>query len=137
MWARLMRAIASFEAMENANGTVPAEASTDSAPEDATLGGYIRVHNRPPAFEGADGQPYTVSIEVEKTANLRSPWAAYLVFPKWAETGLGVVGHVETPLLWEGRDEQEAVRVAGGTPLARVKELLDEAIRKRQEDGRP
>jgi hypothetical protein len=120
--------------MENANGSAPADRSTDAAPEDATLGGYIRVHNRPPAFEGVDGQPYTVSIEVEKTANLRTPWAAYLVFPKWAETGLGVVGHVETPMLWEGRDEQEAVRVAGVTPLARVKELLDEAIRKRQED---
>ena len=120
--------------METANGSAPADRSSDSSPEDATLGGYIRVHNRPPAFEGVDGQPYTVSIEVEKTANLRTPWAAYLVFPKWAETGLGVVGHVETPLLWEGRDEQEAVRVAGGTPLGRVKELLDEAIRQRQED---
>ena len=101
--------------------------------EDSTLGGYIRVHSRPPAFEGEDGQPYTVSIEVEKTANLRAPWAAYLVFPKWAETGLGVVGHVETPLLWEGRDEQEAIRLAGETPLVRVKALLDEAIRSRKE----
>jgi hypothetical protein len=123
--------------MGTANGSAPADHTSESPPEDATLGGYMRVHNRPPAFEGADGQPYTVSIEVEKTANLRTPWGAYLVFPKWAETGLGVVGHVETPLLWEGRDEQEAVRVAGGTPLARVKELLDEAIRKRQEDERP
>jgi hypothetical protein len=127
----------SFEAMGTANGSAPADDATDSPPEDATLGGYMRVHNRPPAFEGLDGQPYTVSIEVEKTANLRNPWAAYLVFPKWAETGLGVVGHVETALLWEGRDEQEAVRSAGGTPLQRVKELLDEAIRKRQEDEQP
>ena len=101
--------------------------------EDATLGGYMRVHSRPPAFEGEDGQPYTVSIETERTANLRAPWGAYLVFPKWAETGLGVVGHVETPPLWEGRDEQEAARRAGETPLARVKELLDEAIRRKRE----
>jgi hypothetical protein len=100
--------------------------------EDSTLGGYIRVHSRPPAFEGEDGQPYTVSIEVERSANLRGPlWAAYLVFPKWAETGLGVVGHVETPLLWEGRDEQEVIRLAGETPLVRVKALLDEAVRAR------
>jgi hypothetical protein len=114
------------------NGPTPADADDVHATEDSTLGGYIRVHSRPPAFEGEDGQPYTVSIEVERTANLRTPWAAYLVFPKWAETGLGVVGHVETPLLWEGRDEQEVVRLAGETPLSRVKALLDEAIRARR-----
>jgi hypothetical protein len=101
--------------------------------EDATLGGYIRVHSRPPAFEGEDGQPYTVSIEVERTSNLRTPWAAYLVFPKWAETGLGVLGHVETPLLWEGQEEADVIRLAGETPLAGVKALLDQAIRAKQE----
>jgi hypothetical protein len=115
------------------NGAASEDEQDIHGTEDSTLGGYIRVHSRPPAFEGEDGQPYTVSIEVEKTANLRAPWAAYLVFPKWAETGLGVVGHVETPLLWEGRDEQEAIRLAGGTPLVRVKALLDEAIRTRKE----
>jgi hypothetical protein len=115
------------------NGPGPSDEHDVHGTADATLGGYMRVHSRPPAFEGADGQPYTVSIEVEKTANLRAPWAAYLVFPKWAETGLGVVGHVETPLLWEGRDEEEVVRLAGETPLARVKALLDEAIRARSE----
>jgi hypothetical protein len=114
------------------NGSEGPEEEDVHGTEDATLGGYMRVHNRPPAFEGEDGQPYTVSIELEKTANLRAPWGAYLVFPKWAETGLGVVGHVETPLLWEGRDEQEVVRRAGETPLGRVKELLDEAIRSRR-----
>ena len=104
-------------------------------PEDATLGGYIRTHNRPPAFEGVDGQPYSVSIETERTSNLRTPWVAYLVFPRWAETGLGIVGHVETPLLWEGRSEEEVVAHAGATPLLRVKELLDEAILRSREDG--
>jgi hypothetical protein len=106
----------------NGTGSAPKTSADEAEPKDATLGGYLEVHSRPPAFE------------VEKTANLRSPWAAYLVFPKWAETGLGVVGHVETPLLWEGKDEQEAVRAARDTPLARVKELLDQAIRKRDED---
>jgi hypothetical protein len=114
------------------NGSGAPEVGDVDAPEDGTLGGYMRVHTRPPAFEGEDGQPYTVSVEVEKTANLRTPWGAYLIFPKWAETGLGVVGHVETPLLWQGRDEQEVVRLAGETPLGRVKELLDEAIRRKR-----
>jgi hypothetical protein len=76
-------------------------------PTDSTLGGYFAEHNRPPAFEGVDRQPYTVSVEVEKRANLRTPWIAYLVFPCWAETGLGIVGHVETPVLWEGQDRGE------------------------------
>ncbi|MSR35673.1 MAG: hypothetical protein EXR95_03365 [Gemmatimonadetes bacterium] len=105
----------------------------DEAP-DSTLGGYLQVHNRPPAFEGSDGQPYTVSIEVEKTANLRVPWIAYLVFPRWAETGLGVVGHVETPALWEGTGAEEVTALVGRTPLLGVKQLLDEAIRRRTED---
>ena len=106
----------------------------DTAP-DATLGGYLQVHNRPPAFEGADGHPYTVSIEVEKTANLRAPWVAYLVFPRWATTGLGVVGHVETPVLWEGTAADQVTALAGETPLLRVKQLLDEAIRLRAEEA--
>jgi hypothetical protein len=101
---------------------------------DDTLGGYFTVHKRPPAFEGLDGQPYTVSIEVEKTANLRVPWIGYLVFPRWAETGLGVVGHVETPPVWEGRAREEVVELAGRTPLLEVKRLLDEAIRRRAEE---
>ena len=62
---------------------------TPTAPPDSTLGGYFAAHNRPPAFEGVDRQPYTVAVEVEKRANLRAPWIAYLVFPCWAETGLG------------------------------------------------
>ncbi|HZD05125.1 MAG TPA: hypothetical protein VE173_09405 [Longimicrobiales bacterium] len=104
--------------------------------EDATLGGYLRVHERPPAFEGRDGQPYTVSIEVEKTPDLARPFIGYLVFPRWAETGVGIVGHVESPILWRGTTRDDVLERAGGTPLLRVKELLDEAIGQR-EDRRP
>lgn len=96
---------------------------------DATLGGYLKRHDRPPAFEGADGQPYTVSIEIEKTPNLRAPWIGFLVFPKWAETGLGIIGHVETPTLFEGRRRDDVRAKAEELTLAEVKGLLDEAIR--------
>lgn len=102
--------------------------------EDATLGGYFRVHERPPAFEGVDGQPYTVSIEVEKTPDLVRPFIGYLVFPRWAETGVGIVGHVETPVLWHGTSRDEVLERAGETPLLRVKEALDEAIRRGSPD---
>ena len=63
-----------------------------------------------------------------------SYFVAFLVFPRWAQTGLGVVGHVETPVLWEGTAAEQVVALAGGTPLLRVKELLDEAIRRRDEE---
>lgn len=99
----------------------------DGAP-DATLGGYFREHNRPPAFEGADGEPYTVSPEAEKTADLRTPWEGYLVFPRWAHSGLGVVGHVESETLARGRSRDDVLRELGQLSLARVREILDTSI---------
>ena len=105
------------------------------ATPDATLGGYVREHSRPPAFEGEDGEPYTVSIEVEKTGNLMAPYQGYLVFPRWAATGLGVVGHVETPTLLTGKRQDQVERRLGELPLVQVKLLLDEAIRRSGDDG--
>lgn len=100
---------------------------------DATLGGYVREHSRPPAFEGADGEPYTVSVEVEKTGNLLAPYQGYLVFPRWAATGLGVVGHVETPTLLTGKKREQVERQLGELPLVQVKVLLDQAIENSRE----
>lgn len=99
--------------------------------DDATLGGYIRVHERPPAFEGVDGQPYSVSVEVEKVPSLTAPWQAFLVFPRWAESGVGIVGHVETPTLATGVDAASARGVLEALPLTEVKALLDQAIARR------
>jgi len=95
---------------------------------DVTLGGYFREHNRPPGFEGVDGEPYTVSLEVEKTGDLSASHLGYLVFPRWASTGLGVTGHVETPTLATGTSRDGVLTQLGDLPLLRVKELLDQAI---------
>lgn len=95
---------------------------------DGTLGGYLRTHNRPPAFGGSDGHPYTVSIEVEKTGNLVAPYSGYLVFPRWAQTGVGIVGHLETPTLASCRSQEEAERRLGELTLLRVQHLLEEAL---------
>jgi hypothetical protein len=95
---------------------------------DTTLGGYFEVHERPPAFSGSDGQPYTASVEIESVENLAAPFVAYLVFPRWAETGLGIVGHLETPVLFEGRSRDEVQDGIHALPLTDVKRLLDEAI---------
>ena len=96
--------------------------------DDSTLGGYLSVHSRPPAFEACDGYPYTVSIETERSADLRAPAAAYLVFPRWAESGVGIVGHVETPLLWRAATPAAAEARAAAIPLHEVQRLLDEAV---------
>jgi hypothetical protein len=109
----------------------PADAepvAAEPAEADATLGGYLEVHDRPPAFEGSDGQPYTVSIEVESVSNLLAPHVVYLVFPRWAETGLGIVGHLQTPVLWEGKGHDDVLSRAESLPLGEVKRLLDQAI---------
>jgi len=98
------------------------------AASDGTLGGYIDVHDRPPAYEGSDGHPYTVSIEVEKTANLRAPWLGYLVFPRWAQTGVGIVGHVETPTLIEARSDGEVREKLAALSLHEVQALLEKSI---------
>ena len=119
-------------AAENPISTGGREASGPAGPgegrDDRTLGGYFAVHTRPPAFEGCDGSPYTVSIETELSADLRAPVAGYLVFPRWAETGLGIVGHVETPLLWRGPSRDAVVEQAEALSLHEVQRLLNEAV---------
>lgn len=97
-------------------------------PEDATLGGYLKVHNRPPAYDGPDGHPYTVSIEVERTGNLVAPYLGFLVFPRWAQTGVGIVGHVETPALAECRSQAEVEERLGALTLLEVQEHLEAAV---------
>jgi len=107
----------------------PPTAATDSGKDDTTLGGYFRVHNRPPAYEGPDGHPYTVSLEVEKTGNLRTPCAGYLVFPRWAETGVGIVGHVETSTLVECATSEEVMDRLGALTLIEVQRLLTDVMK--------
>ena len=101
--------------------------SGETAGGDDTLGGYLRLHNRPPGFEGSDGYPYTVSVEVEKTPDLIAPFVGYLVFPRWAETGAGIIGHLESPIILRGRSQEEVEKGLGALTLAQVRAFLDEA----------
>ena len=112
------------------------ETNDAEPPRDGTLGGYFEVHDRPPAYGGRDGHPYTVSIEVERTANLRAPYSGYLVFPRWAQSGVGIVGHVETPTLCEATSEEEARALLGALPLGEVQSHLEAAIARRDESER-
>jgi hypothetical protein len=119
--------------------TIPDHDPDHAAPpvaDDVTLGGYFDVHDRPPAYAGPDGHPYTVSLEIEKTGNLRAPHAGYLVFPRWAQNGVGIVGHVETPTLCECTSQEETLRRLGEITLLEVQRLLVEAIARDAEESR-
>jgi hypothetical protein len=101
---------------------------------DVTLGGYQAVHGRAAAFEGCDGDPYTAAVETEAPEEPGGPWAAYLVFVRWAQTGTAIMGHLESGDLATAPTEDEARAALEALPLTRVRELLDETIRRRRAD---
>jgi hypothetical protein len=98
---------------------------------DVTLGGYIELHNRVPAFEGSDGQPYTVDLDVEATGDPDRPHVAFLVFIRWAATGAGIMDHTESGDVAAGATEADARRAALDLSLYEVKAELDAAIARR------
>ena len=108
-------------------GEVEAEA------KDMTLAGYVHEHDRVPAFEGVDGQPYTVDVDVEQDDDAAAPFAAFLVFIRWAATGAGVMDHVESGDVARASTEEEARRAAMELSLYEVKAELDAAIMRRKE----
>lgn len=105
----------------------------DVAAKDMTLAGYVEEHNRAPAFEGADGQPYTVDVDVEHDPAHARPYAAFLVFIRWAATGAGIMDHVESGDIAHAATEDEARRAATELSLYEVKAELDAAIARRKE----
>lgn len=105
--------------------------ATPDGADDTTLGGYTAVHGRAAAFESADGEPYTVAIETER---VEDGWTAYLVFLRWAATGTAVMGHLETGDLAVAATEDEARAALAELPLRRVKQILDDELRRRPRD---
>jgi len=95
---------------------------------DMTLGGYIELHNRPPAFSGSDDQPYTVAVDVEPTGDEQKPFAAFLLFVRWAATGAGIMAHVETGDVAYGDTAEAAHNHALELTLYEIKAELDAAI---------
>ncbi|HUF51670.1 MAG TPA: hypothetical protein VMN60_12660 [Longimicrobiales bacterium] len=100
------------------------------ADRDVTLGGYIDKHDRVPAFEGSDAQPYTVDIDVEPTA--AGGFTAFLIFIRWAATGAGIMDHLESGDIAVGETAQEARRGALDLSLYEIKAELDAAIERRR-----
>jgi hypothetical protein len=110
------------------------ENGVEAAAHDVTLGGYIDTHNRVPAFEGTDGQPYTVDIATDETGDSEQPFSAFLFFIRWAATGAGIMDHVESGDVAAGATEEEARQTAMELSLFEVKAELDAAIARRQQE---
>lgn len=101
--------------------------------DESTIGGYAAVHDRPAAFEGSDGFSYSVELIAEETPDEPSPWAAFILFVKWARLGAQTPeGHLESDYLQTGATEREALDRLGRTSLVDVKTLLDELIARQQ-----
>ncbi len=94
-----------------------------------TIGGYMRVHARPAAFEGPDGLSYSVAIEVDATGEADRPYGAYFLFPRWRRIGAqGVDGHLESDYLAWGERPEDARDALGAWLLADVRALLEATI---------
>lgn len=100
---------------------------------DETLGGYVKTHGRPPAFEGADGRPYSADVWVDEEANADGSFSASLIFVRWAVDGSGPDGHLESDCLAQARSPKEARTVVLDMRLVQVKQHLDRLIEARSE----
>jgi len=105
--------------------------------DERTLGGYMAVHARPAAFEGADGRSYTVAIETDETGDRDRPIGAYLLFVCWGGEQPVVTGHLETAFLAWGASAEEAVTAAGTLSLHDVKRELDALTGNASPSSRP
>ena len=120
-----------IEALREDDAAAPA---TAEPARDLTLGGYIEKHSRVPAFEGVDGQPYTVDVDVERDdEDPDAPYVAFYLFIRWAETGAGIMNHVESGDIARGTSEDDARRAAMELSLYEVRAELDAAITRRRQ----
>ncbi|HXJ30555.1 MAG TPA: hypothetical protein VNG35_07945 [Gemmatimonadales bacterium] len=96
--------------------------------DDGTLGGYVRVHRRPPAFGGTDGAAYTVSTLVDDDPDPSGRYGAALLFVRWSDAGEKAVGHLETDYLAFGPTPDAALAPVLALSLAAVKSHLDACV---------
>ncbi|GIW52886.1 MAG: hypothetical protein KatS3mg081_2241 [Gemmatimonadales bacterium] len=102
---------------------------------DATLGGYLKLHSRPPAFGGSDGKAYSVAMYVDEEPDQTGRFGGALLFVCWEANGERPVGHLETDYLVFGRTREEVEAKLGELTLYEVKRKLEEAIARRAEES--
>lgn len=97
-----------------------------------SIGGYMAVHDRPAAFEGADGFSYSVEILTQHEPAEPLPWAAFFLFVRWARVGAqSPDGHLESDYVARGATEAEARTRAGQLTLGETSVLLDTLVARR------
>jgi hypothetical protein len=96
--------------------------------DDSTLGGYLALHQRAPAFEGSDGQAYSAAVYVDDTPRPDGRFGAALLFVRWGSEGDHPVGHVETEDLALAPSPGEAEAAVRALSLWAVKQHLDAAL---------
>jgi hypothetical protein len=96
--------------------------------DDATLGGYLRIHERPPAFEGTDGAAYSVAVYVDDEPGADGRYGGALLFVRWSPAGDQPAGHLESAYLAYGETPAEATERVRQLTLHEVKEHLDQLI---------
>jgi len=94
-----------------------------------TLGGYMKTHGRAAAFEGSDGQAYSVGIYLDDAPDVDGRFGAALLFVRWSAAGDTTVGHVETEYLAWGKTLAQAEERIKALSLFDVKDALDTAIK--------
>lgn len=101
-----------------------------------TLGGYMAVHARPAAFEGADGASYSAEIVLDSTPEAgEGTVSGYVLFVRWRAGDPVASAHVETDYLATGA-EADVLREIGALTLQQVRALLDARL-SRDRGGRP
>jgi hypothetical protein len=100
----------------------------------------MAVHERPAAFEGADGFSYSVEILAQQEPNAsperNSDWAAFFLFVKWARIGAqSPEGHLESDYVARGATEADAIANAGKLALSETKSILDALIARASKGG--
>jgi hypothetical protein len=101
--------------------------------DDSTLGGYFQIHQRPPAFEGTDGEAYSVAMYVDETPAADGRFGGALLFVRWSSAGDQPEGHLETDYLAHGRTPAEVEERLRALTLHQIKDHLDRLVQQAKE----
>jgi hypothetical protein len=101
---------------------------------DDTLAGYVAMHGRPPAFEGADGSSYSVGVFSDDDPHPDGRYGAALLFLRWSANA-EPEGHLESDYLAYDQDAATAEAAVGRLTLLDVKRTLDALIARRNAGG--
>jgi hypothetical protein len=92
--------------------------------EDDTLAGYVAVHGRAPAIEGADGRAYSVGVFSDDDPAADGTYGAALLFVRWSPSQ-EPEGHLESGYLARAADPAAAEAAVGRMSLHEIKATLD------------